>query len=115
MSNDATDSANLQTLARIETFLIQSQKLLALAKEGKWDEFEVLMDERQRGLAALGEGAFLIQVAREGLAVEAKAMINAIKHIDENILSIAEHSKTEIGDKLRQSFQASKAIGAYKS
>lgn len=106
---------NAFLLKRLEKFLEQSRELLRLAQEDNWEEFESLLNQRQEKLASLGENEFLIELAKAGLADDARELINAIRALDAQILQRAESGKADIGAKLRQSLQANKAIVAYKS
>lgn len=102
-------------LQPIQIFLNQTEKLLLLAQADQWEEFEVLLAERQKGMAALGESPFLIAVTKAGLVTDVKEMIQKIKDIDQQIAHAAEQSKAIISEQLRQSLIANKALDAYKS
>ena len=101
-------------LAPLESFLAQTQSLLALAQADDWETFETQMAERQTKLPALGENQFLIAITQAGLVDEAKSLIQAIQATDQQIVDVAESSKAKISEQLRQSIKATKAVVAYK-
>lgn len=98
----------------LRRFLEQSRQLLGLAENSDWEAFETLLTERQQGLASLGEGALLIAVAKAGLADEMRQLIADIQSVNDRIGEVAERERTDLAGQLRQSFQAEKAIDAYK-
>jgi len=111
----STSTSNLQVLARLENFLSQSKELLTLAQNDQWEEFEILMAQRQETLPSLSDNEFIIDIARANLAAEAKHLISEIQNTDQQILALAEKSKQAIAEKLSSSIKATKAIVAYKS
>lgn len=98
----------------LKLFLDQSRRLLELAEEGDWAAFETRLAERQLGLANLGDNALLIGVAKAGLADEMRQLIADIQSVNDRIGEVAERERTDLAAQLRQSYQAEKAIDAYK-
>src|SRR5690554_5680746 len=111
----STSTQNLHLLARLEVFLSQSKELLSLAQNDQWQEFEILMAQRQETLPSLSDNEFIIDIARANLAAEAKELIGDIQNTDQQIVKLAEQSKQIIAEKLSNSIKATKAIVAYKS
>ena len=111
----STSTQNLHLLVRLEVFLSQSKELLTLAQNDQWQEFEILMAQRQETLPSLSDNEFIIEIARANLAAEAKELISAIQSTDQQIVKLAEQSKQAIAEKLSNSIKATKAIVAYKS
>jgi hypothetical protein len=100
-------------LSPLVTFLAQTRELLVLGKAGDWEAFASLLDQRQAGLAALGDNQRLLALARAGQAEEARFLIQQIQEANEQLGKLAEASKEELGEQLRQAVQAQKAVGAY--
>lgn len=102
-----------ELLAPLVTFLAQTQDLLALGEAGDWEAFASLLEQRQAGLAALGDSQQLIALAKAGKGEEAGFLIQQIQAANDQLAKLAEASKEELGEQLRQALQAEKALGAY--
>lgn len=101
-------------LQPLHQFLEQSRRLLGLAKADDWEAFEVLLEERQQGLSALGDNKLLIAVAKAGVADEMRALLAEIQAVNNQLGEVAEAGRADLAAQLRQVVQAEKAIEAYK-
>ncbi len=106
-----TEDSLLQPYHR---FHEQTLELIALAEAGDWTAFEALLAERQQGMAPLGDNQRLIEATRTGRAEELRSTILSIQAANDLLAQIAETSRADLADQLRQAFQAEKAIDAYK-
>lgn len=102
-------------LAPVERFLGHSRELLRLARANDWEAFETLLAERESGLHGLGESRFLIDVAKAGRADELRTGIAEIQELNEQILVLADASKSELSAQLKASQNADKGIQAYRA
>lgn len=98
----------------LHQFLEQSRQLLGLAEAGEWETFETLLEERQKGLPALGDNKLLIAVAKAGAADEMRALLADIQAVNNQLEVVAQAGRADLAGQLRQVVQAGKAIDAYK-
>lgn len=104
----------IDVLAPLNLFLQQTEQLVALAKSGDWQAFELLLAEREAALPALSDSGLLIAVANAGLEEEMRSLITRIQDVNNCLGQLAENNKTILVSELRLAMQAEKAIDAYK-
>lgn len=101
-------------LEPVYRFREYTQELLALAERDEWQAFEEKAPEREALIGALNDSEFLVAVAQVGKAEELKQEIAEIQRLNDEITALAERTKTDIANQLKQKNHQDKAIKAYK-
>lgn len=107
--------SNSDLMEPVYQFRVQTEQLLELARAGDWQAYEQQAPERQALLAQLNDNQFMIDIAEAGLADELREQIADIQTLNDELARLAEQTKSDIANDLKQQNTKDKAVKAYKT